>query len=992
MTHPISHLSSPGQKYREFRLLKITEISELQCVLRELVHEPSGAQVMHIENEDPENLFCLSFQTLPENSRGAAHILEHTVLCGSKKFPVKDPFFAMNRRSLNTFMNALTGADFTCYPAATQVKKDFYNLLEVYLDAVFHPILNILSFLQEGHRIEFSNRADPEAPLEYKGIVYNEMKGALSSAGARLSEAMNAALFPDITYGINSGGDPKDIPKLSYTELKQFYSEFYHPSRCLFFFYGNMPLEGHLDFISEHALQGVKPSSPLPPIPLQKRFTRPVYQELTYPIAADEDPKEKTWISFGFLTCNILKQTDALALSILEIILMDTDASPLKKALLQSGLCKQVSSFIDVEINEIPWGVTLKGCKPEDADAIENILKTTLQDICTSGIPTQMVENAIHQLEFYRSEITGDHAPFGLSLFMRSALLKQHGVDPEGGLKIHSLFDSLHKGAIQDVNYFTRLIEVYLLHNPHFVRIVMRPDPNLGEKEARKEKEQLELIKQSLSKEQVEAVVQSAATLAAFQKKQEEEDIDVLPKVSLSDIPPLSKDYPLMKERVGNLEVFHHRVFTNEIVYADLVFPLPSLAEEDLSYLRLLTVVLHQIGCGGRSYLENLEYIQGNTGGVGLGIDLNLHADNYKEFTPTLHVRGKALHRKAGKLFSLLHEMVTTATFDDIKRIKEILVKHFTGLESRLSGSALKYAINLSASSLNVASKVANDLYGLEYYWKVRDIVKRFDEIGPQVITKLENIYAKVCCLENPHLIIGSDAKMYDQLRDNGFYGLKDMICKPLSPWRGDHIPLGVTRPQGRIIASPVAFIGKVFSTVSYVHPDAPALSIAACLFDNLTLHAKIREQGGAYGGGAVGNALSGNFYFYSYRDPNIVETCRAFEESVHNLLKGDFDDADLEEAKFEMIQGLDAPVAPGSRAETSYSWLLEKRDRNMRQAYRDRLLSLDRTQIIRAVEQHIVPQMDHGVPVVFAGKELLEKANDILKKENKEPLSIEGI
>jgi Zn-dependent M16 (insulinase) family peptidase len=257
---------------------------------------------MHIATEDPENLFCLSFQTIPDTSNGVAHILEHTVLCGSQKFPVKDPFFAMNRRSLNTFMNALTGADFTCYPAASQVPKDFYNLLEVYLDAVFHPDLKELSFLQEGHRLEFTNPADPQSPLEYKGIVYNEMKGALSSSSARLAEAINQSLFPDVTYGINSGGDPKDIPKLSYKELKEFHQKFYHPSRCLFFFYGNMPLESHLDFIAKHTLDQTEKQPPLPPLPLQPRFKEPVYRTLSYPIAPEEDPTDKALIGLTWLT------------------------------------------------------------------------------------------------------------------------------------------------------------------------------------------------------------------------------------------------------------------------------------------------------------------------------------------------------------------------------------------------------------------------------------------------------------------------------------------------------------------------------------------------------------------------------------------------------------------------------------------------------------------------------------------------------------------
>ena len=986
-----SRFHSIGQRYHQFKLVNITDIPELQCVLHELIHEPTGAQVMHIQNDDPENLFCLSFQTRPSSSNGVAHILEHTVLCGSKKYPIKDPFFSMNRRSLNTFMNALTGADFTCYPAASQVPQDFYNLLEVYLDAVFHPTLNRYSFLQEGCRLEFSTPDDTTTPLEYKGIVYNEMKGSLSSVTARLSEVLHESLFPNVTYGYNSGGDPHCIPQLTYEELKEFHDIFYHPSRCLFFFYGNMPLEHHLDFILEHTLQHTNQVSPLPPIPLQPRFKKPVYREETYPIPPTENLKDKSLIAFAWLTCHILQQQDVLALIILEVMLMDTDASPLKKALLQSGLCKQATSFIDVELNEVPCGLILKGCEAEHADILENIIQETLNELFEKGFPLQLIENAIHQLECHRSEITGDHAPFGLSLFMRSGLIKQHGADPTEGLKIHSLFDRLREAILINPRYFNDIIKQYFLDNPHRVRVVMRPDEKMGEKETLKEKKLLEEIKSSLSDKQKEELVKQASALETFQHQQEEEDIECLPKIELKDIPLSAKNYPLSQEKVGVLDVFHHNVFTNNLVYADLIFNLPKLHEKDLAYLRLLTVVLTQVGCGGRSYEENLEYIQAHTGGIGAGISLNLQAHQHSLCHPTFHLRGKALHRKVPKLFALLQETVTSAKIDDVGRLKEILLKHFTAIESQINQSALKYAINLSASGLNVPSKIANSLYGLDYYWSLREIVKNFDQQGDILLEKLADIQEQVTCLEHPHLVLSCQSGIYNQIHTHRFYGLAEMSTHPFQPWKQD-LPLDLLVPQGRVIASSVAFIGQVFPTVSYTHSDAPALNIAAFLFDNLTLHRKIREQGGAYGGGAVSNPLSGNFYFYSYRDPNIVSTLEAFQEAVETVIRGEFDQLDLEEAKFEMIQGLDSPMAPGSRGEVAYGWWKEGRTLDIRQAFRNRLLSLTKEEVIDAVQRVIPKQMAKGVPVVFAGKDLLEKANQQLKAEGKPLLRIEGI
>lgn len=985
------HLHQVGHIYHQFKLVKLTPIEELQCQLYEIVHIPTGAHVMHIANDDPENMFCLSFQTLPSSSNGVAHILEHTVLCGSKKFPVKDPFFAMQRRSLNTFMNALTGSDFTCYPAATQVQKDFYNLLSVYLDAVFHPNLNELSFLQEGHRLEFAIPKDSASPLEFKGIVYNEMKGVLASSSARLHEAINQALFPDLTYGINSGGDPKCIPDLTYQELRDFHKKYYHPSRCLFFFYGNMPLEEHLDFIAENILNEANQEPPLDHIPKQTRFTEPKRLVQYYPIAAEEDLKDKTLIAFAWLTLNILEQHDLLALTIVEIILMDTDASPLKKAFLRSKLCTQASCYLETDITEAPLVITLKGCNGKDADELEKIMRDTLEDVIRKGISLESIENAMHQLEFHRSEIVGDHAPFGLSLFMRSGLLKQHGGNPEDGLKIHSLFEEVRRRNLEDPHYFTNLIKRYMLDNPHFVRIVLEPSRELNAQELAEENKKLEKIYASLNEEQMKKIVDKAIELEEFQKKQEEETHEILPQVTLNDVPKFAREFPLQREKIGKLEVFQHSCFTNEIVYADLVFDLPEIKEEDLSYVRLFSLILTQIGCGGRNYSDNLDYIQANTGGIGASLTFNLQASDHNQFHPSFYLRGKALYRKANKLFPLLHDFVSSPVFTDVPRLKEVILKHYTTLQNALNQNGLKYAINLSASGLDIPSRIAEDWYGLHYYWKIKELAQNFDAQANAFVEKMQFLQSQLLCLENPHLVLTCDAEKYDEIKRHGFYGLQDIETKPLKPWTGNY-PVKEIHSQGRIISSQVAFTGKVLKTVSYTHPDSPALSIAAFLIDNLTLHKLLREKGGAYGGGAVNNAMSGNFYFYAYRDPNIASSIDAFDEAVKRILKKKFSNSDLEEAKLEMIQSMDSPVSPGSRGDLAYGWLREGKTTEVRQAFRNRILSLTREDVVQAVRDELVPNLEKATTIVFAGKELLEKENGKLLAQGKNELPLEVV
>ena len=985
-----THLFSVGQSYLDFQVTKSQDIPELQCKLIELTHLPTNALVMHLSNQDPENLFCLSFQTLPDKSDGVAHILEHTVLCGSKKFPVKDPFFAMTRRSLNTFMNALTGSDFTCYPASTQVPKDFYNLLDVYLDAVFHPNLKQLSFLQEGHRLEFADPEDPNSPLEHKGVVFNEMKGVLSNPGARLSEMLHAALFPDITYGVNSGGSPPAIANLSYEELVNFHKTYYHPSRCLFFFYGNMPLQHHLDFISENALKGVEKIAPLPPIPFQKRFQKPLKIETRYPISEDEDKRDKSFISFGWLTANILQQQEILALDILQIVLMSTDASPLKKALLKSGLCKMASSHMDTDIHEIPWTITLGGSNPENADACEELIYATLISLVKEGIPLDLVENAMHQHEFHRSEIRADGVPFGLSLFMRSALLKQHKTLPEEGLKIHSLFDEIHRLSLEDVNYFGKLIKKHLLDNPHFVRIVMAPDKELASIEFKQEKEALEKIQKTLSDSEKKALVEQAKTLALFQQQQEHENIDVLPKVTLDDVPKSARHLILEKEKVGVLEVFHHPVFTNKIVYADLIWDLPYIQEADLPTLRLFTDLLTQMGAGGRSYSDNLEYIQANTGSIGAHLTFNVQAKDSNSIAPTINIKGKALHSKSKNLFQLLKDFSETVDFTDKSRLLEILHKQFTALESSLIGNAQRYAINLSASGLNVTGKLSNAWYGLDYFYFIKKLVQKPTQID-ELIHKLKYLQQEVLCSENPHLVLTCENSFYQELKDHSFYGLHQLETKARAAWKNDY-HLRPVPSLGKIIPATVAFIGKVLPTVSYAHPEAPSLCIASSLFDNITLHRLIREQGGAYGGGSSSNSLGGTFYFHSYRDPNLIKSLEAFEEAVRVIGKGQFTLRDLEEAKLEMIQGMDDPIKPGARGDYAYLWLREGRTFEARQKFRDSILNLSSEDVVKAVRAHIIPNMPKSATVVFAGKELLEKENAYLQSQKLPPLIVEAI
>ncbi len=961
-----------------FTTLKTEEIEEIQCTLIELEHTPSGAHVLHLACDDPENFFNICLPTRPTTSNGVAHILEHVVLCGSKKFPLHDPFFSMTRRSLNTFMNAMTGADFTCYPAASLVPKDFYNLLEVYLDAVFHPLLTKLSFLQEGHRLEFQKPEDPNSPLMFKGIVFNEMKGALATGEARLAETLMAALFPDTTYGVNSGGDPHAILSLTYDELVSFHKTFYHPSRALFFFYGNLPLEQHLDFLDKHALAGVERLSLLPPLPKQPRFSERVEKVETYPIAKEERLDEKSYISFGWLCGSILEQKELLALNVLEIVLLGSDAAPLKRALLKSGLCKQVESHLDSEMNEIPFIITCKGCREGDAAAVEKIVYEVLENSAKKGLSEPLIEGALHQLELARTEIKGGNAPYGLHLCFSSALLKLHGGNPEDGLRIHSLFSQLRE-SLCDPQFLPRLIEKYFLHNTHAVRLEMNPSQTQNEKEREIEQQRLESICGKLEDRDVSAILTSSQALETRQEEDPSSQLEMLPQVTLSDISKQGEEFDLEIQRSGPLEVFHHNCFTNEIVYADLIFDLPELASEDLPYVRLFANILPQIGCGGRSYKEHLDYLIEHTGGVGVSLDLSQQAEGADQMRPSLCLHGKALYRKKERLFPVFYDLMTSADFTDLERITSILSKHYHAIENGIQKNSLRYAVNLASKGHSMPANLTNQWFGLDYFHALKKIYVDFEKKPSQVVEKLEQMRDLCLKKRGGELVLACDQKLAHEMQQTGFYGLDQLDPSDQTRWRPS-LPREKSLSQARITASPVAFTALLFKTIGFTHPDAAALSVASEIMENRVLHKRIREQGGAYGSGAVHGLISGEFYFYTYRDPYLAKSVEACFEAIDKVAGGEFTDRDLEEALLGLFQEIDSPSPPGVRAITAYNRLRSGRTSEKRAHFRERLLHMTKEEISRAVALHLQSGIEQATLVTFAGKDLLERENSLLK------------
>lgn len=957
-------------KYKNFSYKKISELAEINCVFYLLEHTPTGASIIHIEADDPENVFCLSFRTYPSSDNGVAHILEHTVLCGSKEYPVKDPFFSMTRKSLATFMNAMTASDATFYPAASQVEKDFYNLLSVYIDAVFYPELKELSFLQEGHRLEFEDPTDPKSSLTFKGIVFNEMKGSLNNPDSRLYHALQKHLFPDLFYQYNSGGEPLAITELTYEDLKAFHEKYYHPSKCLFYFYGNLDLEQHLDFIEEKILSKTKKSPPLPKITLQPRNKKRQHLQEFFPSIDEEGDDGKSFIAFSWLTTPTTNIVDTFALCLLDAILMETDASPLKEALQESKLTPQADSTIDTEMSEVPYIIICRGCEIDAGEELEKILFKKLKEIAKSGIDAKKLEAAMHQFELSRTEISKDHGPYGLSLFYRAGLHFQHRGDPEDMLKVHSLFDRL-KEKLSDTSYLSNLIKEHFIDNPHFIRLTFSPDPKLGKKEEKEIADKLKSIQKELKDQDKKKIVETAKKLALFQE--EKGDLSSLPKLTLADIPKEAQHFPLKYEGIHQMGFFSHQAFTNNVTYADIVFDLFDTPAEDLPYLKLFTSIITEVGSGIRNYKENLEFIQAFTGGISAFVSLNSLYDKPMILRPTLSLHSKALSKFNDQLFTLLKDTILTPNLDGEERIKELIIQTYTILSDTLNRNAMKYAMKSALSPLSEHNFILDQMSGLPYFRFIRDIALHMDEKLPLVMKKLQTIKERLFHLNNPHLVMTSDKVSLDHIRAKDFYKIPKIPSSPFSPFVG-HFKLPPEGNFGKLIASPVAFTAKGYSVFGYTHPLCAALMLASYIMENKVLHTKIREQGGAYGCGATYQPATCDFCFYSYRDPNLFLTLKAFDAAIEEMRLGHFDEEDLLEAKLGIIQDVDVPVSPGYRAFTTYIQERKGRTKEVKQAFRNEILKIEKKDVIAAVKEAFKNKEEYSSLSVFASEEFFDK------------------
>ncbi|MDH5327547.1 MAG: insulinase family protein [Gammaproteobacteria bacterium] len=949
----------PADTHPAFQWRRSETIASLNVTVEEYEHKQTGARHYHVAADNSENVFLVGLKTVPTDSTGVAHILEHTALCGSKNYPVRDPFFMMIRRSLNTFMNAFTSSDWTAYPFASQNRKDYYNLLDVYLDAVFFSNLHELDFAQEGHRVEFAEPENPQSDLVYKGVVFNEMKGAMGSPVSLLWQNLTKHLFPSVTYHYNSGGDPADIPNLSYAELKAFYQTHYHPSNAVFLTFGDIPAVELQQRFEDRVLSQFQRSDKTIEVPLEKRYSAPITVEETYQ-ADDNDPQpNKTHVVTGWLLGESIDLKSKLKAQILSGILMDNSASPLLKALETSPLGSAPSPLCGVEDSnrEMTFMCGLEGAKTEDAAAIEAMILDVLEQVALDGVPQEQLESVLHQLELEQREITGGSYPYGLQIILDALPTAIHNGDPVASLNLDPVLEQLHQD-IKQANYAQNLVKDMLLNNPHRVRLSMIPDPKHDERAQQEERNKLAQLKSSLSETHVKKILQQTQDLLARQAQTE--DADILPKVELSDIP--ASMHIAQGSQVADLPfpVHYYPQPTNGLVYQQAVIPLPNLDEELLEILPYYSYCLTELGCGDMDYLQTQALQARVSGGISAFSNIRSHVDNVQETSGYFFVSGKALSSNNPAFSQLLYDTLENARFDELGRVRELISQLRASREQGVMRNGHGLAMSAATSGLCAASALKHRLSGVASIQHIKSLDESLkqDNALQAFAAKLEALHQRIKSSSLQFLLVGEteqEATMLKTLnalwQDDAIrYGHKQGSLLQLAP-------VEEKVKQAWLTNAPVSFCAKAYKTVTMSHADAPALAVLAGFLRNGYLHRSIREQGGAYGGGASFLAENAAFRFYSYRDPRLEETLDDFDRSIEWLLKEKHQQQPLEEAILGVISGIDKPSSPAGEAKDAFTNLLFGRTAEQRQAYRSKILDVTIADLQRVGQTYFDPQ-----------------------------------
>ena len=957
--------------YNGFRLLEQHFIDEVNANCLYFEHVKSGARLFKIMADDDNKTFCIGFKTLPGSDNGAPHIMEHSVLNGSKNFQVKSPFDVLLKGSLSTFLNAFTSKDYTMYPVASINDKDYFNLMYVYLDAVFNPLIynDIRILQQEGWHYELTAK---EEPVTYTGVVYNEMKGAFSDPHRELWYQVFRHLFPDSPYGFESGGHPDAIPTLTYQDFIAFHQKYYHPGNSYIYLYGNADLEKELAFINTAYLDGFQRTSDQITLADQDPFNEMKVATEYYPVFEGADCTNQTFLTWNFVAGPNTDLALTMALDILCEVLVNQESAPVRLALQEAGIGQDVSASSS-NFKQHALQIVAMNANPGDKQRFLEIIKQTLAQVISDGLDKQEIEGVINRMEFRLRE--GDDAQKGLTCLNHSLARWFFGDDPFSGLQYEKTLREVKKALTE--NFLEKIIEKYFLDNPHSLLLSLEPAPGLDKTRSALVEKELAAYKASLTDLEINALVENTRDLIAFQQRDDSaEALASVPSLKIGDIDPNTIPIEMKEEYLDEVPCISHSQFTNGVIYMNLCFDLQVVPQELIPFAALLSNMIGNLDTEHYTYGELNKTLNIHTGGFYTSLRTYAQGLSDQSILLKFMVSSKTMHYKTEKLLELTSEILTGTSYRDANRIKTLLSRHQSHLDAQMKGNGFQVANRRLSSYFSNQGMISELTGGASYYWFVTDLLRDFDQNTSQVISKLEQVAKLLFNKEN--LVVSVTCARND--RELFYQFLQPFLLQlpagghEIKEWEFDT----ENRNEGLLAASNVQYViqGYNFKKLGYAWNGR--MGVLNQILSTDWLQTQIRVIGGAYGG-FCSISPSGNLTFNSYRDPNLGATFETFKNTVEYLQTFDADEQAMTRYIIGTIAEMDTPLTPSQIGNKALSMYFTKHSNADRQRDRDDVLSTDPSHI-REFSRLIADVLKQDAVCVYGNAEKLTIEKHLFK------------
>jgi len=952
-----------------FQLVHEREIVELNVHARLFRHIKTGAELISLECADENKAVGVAFKTPPPDDSGIPHILEHSVLSGSQKFPVRDPFIELVKTSVNTFLNAITFEDFTIYPFASTNVQDLRNLAEVYFDAVFFPLIHENTLKTEGWHYELDA---PDAPLTYKGVVFNEMKAYYSNPELLLNSLVGKALMPDTPYANDSGGDPAFIPDLTYQAFKQFHETHYHPSNARFFFYGDDDPEERLRFV-DGIISKFERRDDRFDVPLQPRFDSPRTERHTYDAGEGGD---RAFVTVNWLLSQVTDANEMMALTMLEHILIETPASPLRLALVESGLGEDLTgSGFSRYTRESSFGTGLKGVALENIDKVEALIYDTLAKLVRDGIDPLTIEMALNTVEFQMREFNTGRFPKGLAIFIDLLPNWVHEGDPMAWLDFVGRVNRVRQQYAANPRLFEEMIQRYLIDNPHRVTLILEPDDQWSEKRAAQEQARIDAERAAMSDADVQRILREAEVLKARQETPDRpEDLARIPTLKLGDLDRAVKAIPTEVSESSGATVLYHDLPTSNIIYLDLAFDLRVLPSEYVPYLPLFSKMLLEAGTTDEDYVALTQRIGSKTGGISTGMIVSSTADG-ADTVANLTLRGKCLPHQAHDLTAILADVLLKTDWGARDRALQMVLEDKAQMETYIGMTGQAFAGTRANAPLRVEGWFNEQISGVSQLFFLRDLAKRIEHDWNSVAEALRHIARLLVNRTVMTVNVTVDRMTWDEFRAV----LDALVAQMPAGGAVRHTWPLADQPDAEALVVPaqVNFVAKTVDLKALGFTGTGAVATVLRTLNFGYMYPKIRLQGGAYGGAARYNPFNGVLTYLSWRDPNISGTLENYDGAGRFLQTLELNDDELEKAIIGTVGELDQYQLPDQKGYTAMSRYLIGYTDAMRQKYRDEVFSttmLDYHAIGQALSQ---AAESGGKVAVVSGPQATQKANE---------------